>query len=251
MTWPSRVPRLCVSAAWWPLPVFVAASHLTTHRGAAGVQQRAAHTRAPQAACIPAALEGKDIVARARTGSGKTLAYLLPALHKVLAAPRDRARAGWQALVLVPTRELCAQARPAEATHLPVSGQRGSACCLQAPGPWRQARPRQPPRGAPHGGPAVCTSRAWVAGPLRAAEGARHGRSQRWRRRAASSSGLAFDVPWERVIRSLSPRACHTPVCSFALAHWGPVQRVATLADAQLWRAGARGGRGGGRALRR
>ncbi len=52
-------------------------------------------------------LEGKDIVARARTGSGKTLAYLLPALHKVLTA--GRGRAGWQALVLVPTRELCEQ----------------------------------------------------------------------------------------------------------------------------------------------
>ena len=53
-------------------------------------------------------LEGKDIVARARTGSGKTLAYLLPALHKVLTA--GRGRAGWQALVLVPTQELCEQA---------------------------------------------------------------------------------------------------------------------------------------------
>ena len=62
-----------------------------------------------QAACIPAALEGKDIVARARTGSGKTLAYLLPALHKVLAVPKEKQRAGWQALVLVPTRELCEQ----------------------------------------------------------------------------------------------------------------------------------------------
>ncbi len=99
------------------------------------MQQRAAQTRALQAACIPAALEGKDIVARARTGSGKTLAYLLPALHKVLAAPRDRARAGWQALVLVPTRELCAQVRPAEAARPPASGQRGSACRLQAPAP--------------------------------------------------------------------------------------------------------------------
>ena len=55
-------------------------------------------------------LEGKDIVARARTGSGKTLAYLLPALHKVLTA--GRGRVGWQALVLVPTRELCEQVKP-------------------------------------------------------------------------------------------------------------------------------------------
>ena len=50
-------------------------------------------------------------MARARTGSGKTLAYLLPALHKVLAVPKEKQRAGWQALVLVPTRELCEQVR--------------------------------------------------------------------------------------------------------------------------------------------
>ena len=47
------------------------------------------------------------MVARARTGSGKTLAYLLPALHRVLGG--GKGRAGWQALVLVPTRELCEQ----------------------------------------------------------------------------------------------------------------------------------------------
>ena len=62
-----------------------------------------------QAACVPAALEGKDIIARAHTGSGKTLAYLLPALNKILALPKDRQRAGWQALIYVPTRELCEQ----------------------------------------------------------------------------------------------------------------------------------------------
>lgn len=48
-------------------------------------------------------------MARARTGSGKTLAYLLPALHRVLSA--GKGHAGWQALVLVPTRELCEQMR--------------------------------------------------------------------------------------------------------------------------------------------
>jgi ATP-dependent RNA helicase DDX56/DBP9 len=68
-----------------------------------------------QAECIPRALEGRDIVARARTGSGKTLAYLLPALHRILSS--GKGRAGWQALVLVPTRELCEQVR-AEAAAL-------------------------------------------------------------------------------------------------------------------------------------
>lgn len=49
------------------------------------------------------------MVARARTGNGKTLAYLLPALHKILALPKEKQRAGWQALIFVPTRELCEQ----------------------------------------------------------------------------------------------------------------------------------------------
>ena len=60
-----------------------------------------------QAACIPKALEGHDIVARARTGSGKTLAYLVPALQRLLEA--DKGRLGWQVLILVPTKELCEQ----------------------------------------------------------------------------------------------------------------------------------------------
>jgi hypothetical protein len=47
------------------------------------------------------------VVSRARTGSGKTLAYLLPSLHRILTG--DLGKAGWQALILVPTRELCEQ----------------------------------------------------------------------------------------------------------------------------------------------
>ena len=67
----------------------------------------------PQALTVPAALEGRDIVARARTGSGKTLAFLLPAFHAVarLSAAGDprAAAAPWRALALVPTRELAEQ----------------------------------------------------------------------------------------------------------------------------------------------
>ncbi|KAL4858273.1 DEAD-box ATP-dependent RNA helicase 16 [Chlorella vulgaris] len=73
-----------------------------------------------QAECIPKALEGRDVVARAPTGSGKTLAYLLPALHRVLAA--DKGKAGWQALVLVPTRELCEQVREEAASVASLCG---------------------------------------------------------------------------------------------------------------------------------
>ena len=66
-----------------------------------------------QALTVPAALEGRDIVARARTGSGKTLAFLLPAFHAVAARsaagdPRGAA-SPWRAVALVPTRELAEQ----------------------------------------------------------------------------------------------------------------------------------------------
>jgi ATP-dependent RNA helicase RhlE len=58
-----------------------------------------------QAAAIPHALEGKDLIATAQTGTGKTLAFLIPLIEKLSA---QRA-AGIAALVLVPTRELAMQ----------------------------------------------------------------------------------------------------------------------------------------------
>jgi ATP-dependent RNA helicase RhlE len=58
-----------------------------------------------QAAAIPHALEGKDVLATAQTGTGKTLAFLIPVLEKLL----KRTSPGIAALVLVPTRELAMQ----------------------------------------------------------------------------------------------------------------------------------------------
>ena len=58
-----------------------------------------------QAAAIPQALEGKDVIATAQTGTGKTLAFLIPVMEKLSV---QRA-AGVAALVLVPTRELAMQ----------------------------------------------------------------------------------------------------------------------------------------------
>jgi ATP-dependent RNA helicase RhlE len=58
-----------------------------------------------QAAAIPQALEGKDILATAQTGTGKTLAFLIPILERLLASKTK----GIEALVLVPTRELAMQ----------------------------------------------------------------------------------------------------------------------------------------------
>src|SRR5579864_4372446 len=58
-----------------------------------------------QAAAIPHALEGKDVLATAQTGTGKTLAFLVPVLERLL----RRTAPGIAALVLVPTRELAMQ----------------------------------------------------------------------------------------------------------------------------------------------
>jgi len=55
-----------------------------------------------QAATIPQALQGKDVLATAQTGTGKTLAFLVPVIEHLL---KNR-EAGVSALVLVPTREL-------------------------------------------------------------------------------------------------------------------------------------------------
>ncbi|WP_068679403.1 MULTISPECIES: ATP-dependent RNA helicase DbpA [unclassified Variovorax] len=57
-----------------------------------------------QAASLPAALGGADLIAQARTGSGKTAAFALPLLTRL-----DPRRFAVQALVLCPTRELADQ----------------------------------------------------------------------------------------------------------------------------------------------
>jgi ATP-dependent RNA helicase RhlE len=58
-----------------------------------------------QAAAIPPALEGKDVLATAQTGTGKTLAFLIPVIERLL----RRDKVGVSALILVPTRELAMQ----------------------------------------------------------------------------------------------------------------------------------------------
>ena len=57
-----------------------------------------------QAASLPLALEGKDLIAQAQTGSGKTAAFALSLLARL-----DVSRFDVQALVLCPTRELADQ----------------------------------------------------------------------------------------------------------------------------------------------
>ena len=60
-----------------------------------------------QAATLPDALAGRDILGRGRTGSGKTLAFGLALLDRI--AGRRAAGGRPLALVLVPTRELAQQ----------------------------------------------------------------------------------------------------------------------------------------------
>lgn len=74
-----------------------------------------------QAEAIPLALQGKDIVARARTGSGKTAAYCIPIMQKVLRRKDEEASMGSSSssartsklasLILVPTKELSEQVK--------------------------------------------------------------------------------------------------------------------------------------------
>uniref|UniRef100_A0A8C6P1W6 Probable ATP-dependent RNA helicase DDX56 n=1 Tax=Nothobranchius furzeri TaxID=105023 RepID=A0A8C6P1W6_NOTFU len=59
-----------------------------------------------QEKAIPLALEGKDILARARTGSGKTAAYAIPVIQRILASKQCVREQDVRALVLVPTKEL-------------------------------------------------------------------------------------------------------------------------------------------------
>ena len=57
-----------------------------------------------QKSCIPAILQGRDVLACAETGSGKTAAFALPILQRLSEDPY-----GVYALILTPTRELAMQ----------------------------------------------------------------------------------------------------------------------------------------------
>lgn len=64
-----------------------------------------------QAATIPDALAGHDVLGRGRTGSGKTLAFGLPMLTRLMGSKSKPKYP--RAMVLVPTRELAMQVRDA------------------------------------------------------------------------------------------------------------------------------------------
>ncbi|GAV07649.1 hypothetical protein RvY_17464 [Ramazzottius varieornatus] len=61
-----------------------------------------------QAATIPVAMEGKDILGAAETGSGKTLAFVIPVLER-LAEMKWSSMYGIAVIIITPTRELAVQ----------------------------------------------------------------------------------------------------------------------------------------------
>jgi ATP-dependent RNA helicase RhlE len=62
-----------------------------------------------QAAAIPPALSGRDVIGIAQTGTGKTAAFALPILHELAIAPQKTLPKAPAVVVLCPTRELGGQ----------------------------------------------------------------------------------------------------------------------------------------------
>lgn len=62
------------------------------------------HPTPVQAAALPPALEGRDVLATAQTGTGKTLSFLIPLIERMAVSPKET-----KALILLPTRELAMQ----------------------------------------------------------------------------------------------------------------------------------------------
>jgi ATP-independent RNA helicase DbpA len=94
------------AAATPPLPAETAFARLPLSASMqSNLQQLGYLAMSPiQAASLPLALAGHDLIAQAKTGSGKTAAFTLPLLHNL-----DPRRFAVQALVLCPTRELADQ----------------------------------------------------------------------------------------------------------------------------------------------
>ncbi|MET8099061.1 DEAD/DEAH box helicase, partial [Streptomyces sp. NPDC005236] len=80
-----------------------------------------------QAATIPDALAGKDILGRGRTGSGKTLSFGLPALAQLAGGHTEKKKP--RAIILTPTRELAMQVADALQPYGDVLGLKMKVVC--------------------------------------------------------------------------------------------------------------------------
>ncbi|MEV7383700.1 DEAD/DEAH box helicase [Streptomyces lydicus] len=80
-----------------------------------------------QAATIPDALAGKDILGRGRTGSGKTLSFGLPTLARLAGGHTAKKRP--RAVILTPTRELAMQVADALQPYGDVLGLKMKVVC--------------------------------------------------------------------------------------------------------------------------
>ncbi|MFI8522344.1 DEAD/DEAH box helicase, partial [Streptomyces sp. NPDC085481] len=80
-----------------------------------------------QAATIPDALAGKDILGRGRTGSGKTLSFGLPTLAQLAGGHTDKKKP--RAVILTPTRELAMQVADALQPYGDVLGLKIKVVC--------------------------------------------------------------------------------------------------------------------------
>ncbi|MDQ0991741.1 DEAD/DEAH box helicase [Streptomyces sp. V3I7] len=80
-----------------------------------------------QAATIPDALAGKDILGRGRTGSGKTLSFGLPTLALLAGGRTEKKRP--RAVILTPTRELAMQVADALQPYGDVVGLKMKVVC--------------------------------------------------------------------------------------------------------------------------
>ena len=113
---PARTPAARPRSIWDDLPIQQAPTGDLPTFAELGLPEGLAQTLAKrgmkdpfpiQAATIPDALAGRDVLGRAATGSGKTLAFGLPTIARLegrVSRPRHP-----RALVLVPTRELAMQ----------------------------------------------------------------------------------------------------------------------------------------------
>ncbi|MGW4087781.1 DEAD/DEAH box helicase [Streptomyces sp. NPDC004822] len=80
-----------------------------------------------QAATIPDALAGKDILGRGRTGSGKTLSFGLPTLARLSGGRTEKHKP--RAVILTPTRELAMQVADALQPYGDVLGLKMKVVC--------------------------------------------------------------------------------------------------------------------------